>query len=300
MKLPNFLDWASLNQLRHSMGAPLAERFGKQQAVKDIALPPVPERLLGDGIEINFDDIDVLDDKTLGYKGYRVVVYIRDQPSYGRGRDSLPKFHLTYCKTLQKMKQMKRWERYVVNHRDDGKFKLNITDQGITKTVRLNVCQNCLGQIDWKGFQNEPDKSVRVRLVDNFSLSEFFAKYPRDLMAVRPTYTSDTAPINNYVKNWPEISTRTKQARGYRCEGCNTPFSGADSRFLDTHHRNGLKYDNADSNLAVLCIGCHAEEPMHAHMKADKRSVYVNVVVVSSQAACFNSSGRIRSGFNQT
>lgn len=271
MKLPNFLDWANLNHLRHSMGAPLAERFGMQQAAKDIALPPVPERLRGDGIEIDFDDIDVLSDKTLGYKGYRVVVYIRDQASYGRGRDTLPKFHLTYCSTLQKMKRMKRWERYVVNHRDDGKFKINITDQGITKTVRLNVCQWCLGQIDWNGFQNESDRSERLRLVENFSLSEFFDRYPRDLMAVRPEHTSDTAPTNHYVKNWPEISTRTKKAHGYKCEGCDTKFVGSDSRFLDTHHRNGLKYDNADSNLEVLCIGCHAEEPMHTHMKADTR-----------------------------
>jgi uncharacterized membrane protein YjjP (DUF1212 family) len=30
------------------------------------------------------------------------------------------------------------------------------------------------------------------------------------------------------------------------------------------------------------------------------KAVFVNVVVASSQAACFNSSGRIRSGFNQT
>jgi hypothetical protein len=253
------------------MGAPLADRFGEQRTMKGIALPPVPERLRGDGIEIEFDDIDVLDDKTLGYKGYRVLVYIRDVATYGRDRDSLPKFHLTYCNMLQKMKRMKRWERYVVNHRDDGKFKINITDQGITKTVRLNVCQWCLGQIDWKGFQSESDRGKRLQLVDGFSLSEFFEKYPRDLMAVRPHHTSDTAPTNDYVENWNEISAQTKKARGYRCEKCASTFVGVNARFLDTHHRNGQKHDNSEENLEVLCIGCHAKEPMHAHMKSDAR-----------------------------
>lgn len=271
MKLPNFLEWSSLNHLRHSMGAPLAERYGKQTVAKDIALPPIPERLRGDGIEIDFDDIEVLSDKTLGYKGYRVLVYIRDVGSYGRDRDALPKFHLTYCNTLQKMKRAKRWERYVVNHRDDGEFKINFTDQNVSKTVRLNVCQWCLGQIDWKGFQSISDRSAKLRLVEDFSLAEFFNKYPRDLLAIQPEHTSDTAPMNNYVENWPTISTQIKKARGYKCEGCGNKFSGTDSRFLDTHHRNGQKNDNTDSNLGVLCIGCHADEPMHSHMKADKR-----------------------------
>jgi len=28
-----------------------------------------------------------------------------------------------------------------------------------------------------------------------------------------------------------------------------------------------LKYDNNDENLEVLCIGCHAEQVQHAHLK---------------------------------
>ncbi len=30
---------------------------------------------------------------------------------------------------------------------------------------------------------------------------------------------------------------------------------------------NSLQYNNSTSNLKVLCIGCHAEEHNHQHMK---------------------------------
>lgn len=270
IKLPNFLHWSQLNQLRHTMGAPLAERFGKRQVAKEIALPPIPERLHGEGIDVAFDDIQVLEDGTLGYKGYRVLVYIRDVAAYGRSSE-LPKFHVTYCTKLEQMRRNNRWSKYVVANRDDGKFKINLTDQNISKTVRLSVCQRCLAEIAWKGFSFEMDKPSRTKAVGVFALSEFFEKYPRDLLAIKPDHTADTAPINEYVDNWQEISAQTKRTRSYRCEKCTRTFVGSNTRFLDTHHRNGLKYDNSEGNLEVLCIGCHAEEPMHAHLKTDLR-----------------------------
>jgi 5-methylcytosine-specific restriction endonuclease McrA len=81
-------------------------------------------------------------------------------------------------------------------------------------------------------------------------------------------HSSDTAPLNVYSQDWNEISERTKRQRGYRCAKCNTVLGQSDSKFLHVHHRNGQKHDNRESNLEVLCIGCHAEEPMHGHMRA--------------------------------
>jgi hypothetical protein len=34
------------------------------------------------------------------------------------------------------------------------------------------------------------------------------------------------------------------------------------------HHINGLKSDDSPENLRVLCIGCHAEQPSHGHMRS--------------------------------
>ena len=38
-------------------------------------------------------------------------------------------------------------------------------------------------------------------------------------------------------------------------------------KYCHTHHVDGDKSNNSSSNLQVLCIGCHAKQPVHAHVK---------------------------------
>ena len=266
-KLPNFLNWALLNTLRNEMKAPLSENFTPDPEFKPIDLT-IPELLRSTGVDINIDEISILDDGTLTYKGYRVLLYIRDIPSIA-GRDNMPKYHLTYCKTLETMHKNSRFNRYVVANSDSGEFQVNIIDSGIqSQTVRLNVCQNCLDKIHWQGFDiQKVARTKRLQLVSQFALVDFFKAYPRDLISVKPSHTSDTAPLNDYTVDWPNISKSIKIKHGYQCETCNVVLRNSESKYLHVHHRNGQKNDNRDSNLAVMCVACHAEQPMHGHMK---------------------------------
>jgi hypothetical protein len=266
IKLPDFLAWSAFNGLRHKMGAPLVEQFGVRHQVTEIELPDI-ERLQREGIDVSADEIQVLDDGTLAYKGYRVLVYIRDIQSIG-SRDNMPKYHFAHCRTLETMYRNQRSERYVVANSDSGMFQVNVMDGSIRpEQVRLNVCQNCLAHIHWKGFGMQIARPSRLLIVAQFRLTEFFAKYPRDLISSVPAHSSDTAPINTYTDDWAEVSSRTRSARGFRCEKCSIVLSSADSKYLHVHHRNGQKHDNRDGNLEVLCVGCHADEPLHGHMK---------------------------------
>ncbi|WP_368623423.1 HNH endonuclease [Paraburkholderia sp. BR13444] len=266
-KLPDFLTWSAFNGLRHKMGAPLVERFGATHVVTEIDLPVI-DRLKGDGIDVTADQIQVLDDGTLAYKGYRVLVYIRDVHAMGN-RDTMPKYHFAHCRTLEAMYRNQRSERYVVANSDSGLFHVNVMDGGVRpQQVRLQVCQNCLAHIRWKGFDMQAARPSRLSIVEQFKLTEFFVKYPRDLMSLQPGHSSDTAPINTYTDDWPEVSARTRSRRGYRCQRCSIVLAGVESKYLHVHHQNGQKHDNSDENLEVLCVGCHADEPLHAHMKA--------------------------------
>ncbi len=155
----------------------------------------------------------------------------------------------------------------MVANREDGYFQVNVVERGVTpQVVKLNVCQNCLDAIVWKGFRNDIDRSERVKRVAAFNLKEFFAKYPRDLIAVKPNHSSDTAPINDYTDDWGDVSERVKRARLYCCSSCKLELGQRRSRFLNVHHRNGLKHDNSEGNLELLCLRCHAKKPMHEHM----------------------------------
>ena len=265
-KLPNFLNWPSLDNLQKKMGAPLTDNFLLTPVYSEIS---IIDQLNTSGIEIDLDEISVHEDGTLLYRGYRGLLHIRDITSIS-GDTRMPRYHLAYCQTLEKMKRNSRFDKYVVAQTTSGEFMVNIIDREIiSQNVRLNVCQNCLDKIRWKGFSiTRMPRSERQKRVDEFSLPEFFKEYPRDMIGAKPAYTATTAPLNTYSQNWDKLSKELRRKRGYQCEFCREFFGQNESQFLHVHHRNGLKNDNRNSNLAVLCIACHAQQPEHGHIKA--------------------------------
>lgn len=264
-KLPDFLSWGLLNTMRKKMGAPLAKPFVMSHQHTTLEIPII-EQLNSGGVEVDFDEISVHDDGTLLYRGYRGLLHIRDINDDAK----MPKYHLAYCITLETMRGKSRLNRYVVAQTVSGEFRINIIDKTIiSKKVRLDVCQNCLDRIRWKGFSKlDMSSNERHHRVKDFSLADFFKEYPRDLIGLKPSHTADTAPLNDYPENWAQLSKEIRVFRGLQCEACRKRVSSSDLRFLHVHHINGLKYDNRNENLKVLCIACHAEQPLHGHLKS--------------------------------
>ena len=266
--LPSFLNDDYFNSLRTQMGARLSDSFKVVQPLRVIELPEVRRRLLGDGVDVDPNEVTVLPDGTFAYKNLRVLVYIRDVASYG-DRQSQPRYHLCNCTTLEQMRAANRWRRYVVANRDDGLFQVNIIDGSgrRAESLRLDVCQNCLSSLGWNGFHFALSPADRARRVSGFALPDFFERFPRDLHLTTPDQSTDTAEINDYPDNWPEISEERKRLSGYQCAACSLRLSLRQSRFLHVHHLNGQKNECNAENLQVLCIRCHADEPLHGHLK---------------------------------
>jgi hypothetical protein len=269
-KLINFFEVPHFNQLRFEMQAPEAKRYKACNETKLLDEESI-RRLGQEGIDVDLKDVVTLKDNTLSYKGQRVLVYIRDVMHY-RKENNLPRYHIAYCKKLEEMRSNGRWARYVVANREDGYFQVSINNT-LHKSERLDVCQYCLEALRWNNFTAyRYNKSERRNIVSNFSIVDFFIKYPKSLFSITPIYTSDTAPSNTYSSNWPLLSENLKQERGYRCgtSNCNITLDGKDRRFLHVHHINGIRNDNSKNNLEVLCYRCHANEPLHSHMKSTK------------------------------
>jgi hypothetical protein len=264
MKLPNFLDSPILNQLRHAMGARRAERFGPEIKIDAIELP-VSWTLSDAGIDVALPEVAKLKNGTLGYQDTRVVLYIRDA-----WYDDQPKFHIAFCSRLKDMERDGKYGKYVAASAGTGEFLVRprTGDKlGPIQPIKLKVCRLCLDLLNWQGYETARDENEKKEWVAEFSLAEFFERYPRDLIPRRPAHTAETAPPNEYPDDWEKISWSTRKASGFRCEKCAVHLPPPDCRFLDVHHRNGLKYDSSPANLQVLCIGCHADEPQHEHMK---------------------------------
>ncbi|PJE05552.1 MULTISPECIES: HNH endonuclease signature motif containing protein [Legionella] len=269
VKLVDFFNFAPLNKLRHSMVAELVQEFKFDTGIS-LLEDDFIKMLDGDGIEIeSLEEIDFRGDKTLGYKGQRVLIYIRDVHSF-REEIRMPKFHISTCDTLVTMWKKRRSERYVLYRKENGIFPVNIFKAGKAdiRHEKLNVCRNCLTNLNWNNYTQK--RHARDSLVSEFSIAKFFEIFPKSLLSVKPTYDADNAPLNDYTANWNEISKDAKRKAGYRCENtiCRIDLTGRHSQYLHVHHIDGQRNNNKKHNLKVLCVKCHAHEPDHGHMKS--------------------------------
>jgi hypothetical protein len=266
MRLPDFTDDPGLIALRRSMGAEAPGSFSPSYRPDKLTLAEL-EQLATEGKDVSIDDVVVLKDGTLSYKDSRVLVYIRDV----KENHDNPRFHVADCATLEWMRQISRFGRYVVTTREDGRFLVNRVSNNnkiFSREISLKICQNCLNKLDFDGFSFALSQSDKTRIVQRFRIRRFFEKYPRSLLHSRPKGDASTAPIDNYPPDFAHISKRVREQRGWRCECCRRDFSQTkDRKYLHVHHKNGMKNENHEANLQVLCLGCHANQPQHGHLQ---------------------------------
>src|SRR6185295_14954010 len=124
------------------------------------------------------------------------------------------------CTTLQRMRTHNRFDRYVVSIRTDGKFDMNFVRWGNIKKAGvkdLKVCKYCLRKLSYKGYGTY-GATKNSEIFTTFSINDFFTLFPRSHIAQKPRYTSASAPLNDYPKDWAEISERHRRNKGYVCE----------------------------------------------------------------------------------
>ena len=225
---------------------------------------------LQEGIEIELSEVDVAPGGLLTYKGEQIILYIKDTNKSEEVNLYYPeestRFHLADCQTLREMKRKGRFERYIVTQRQDGKFKVDWKDfdTGAMGEVEaeLKVCKNCLTSLNYNNYKD--NRTERNNIWVDFAIDGFLRNYST-FFPSKPSRTESTALIDRYVKDWPNISTRTRELRGWTCECCNL-YLPRNTSYLHVHHRSGVKTDNSDNNLEVLCALCHTKRPYHTHM----------------------------------
>jgi len=261
LKLPDFGWYSSFEQLVQSIGATETVEIGELGWAE----------LAGRGIDIDdLEDIQIHEDTTLTFHGYRVLVYIRDQYVRQDGLQPPYRYHVSDCKTLQNMRKKKRFGRYVATNRKDGLFMVNYFHLGANEPIEegaqreLHVCMNCLDALNWNHYTDKSFTQKRV-IWRSFSPATFFEIYQTKI-SVLPSYNEFDAPLNQYVEGWDALSKHAKVSRNWICEECTIDLT-AHREFLHTHHVDGNKANNLRSNMAVLCIRCHAKQPDHQHLR---------------------------------
>ncbi|MEH6585211.1 MAG: HNH endonuclease signature motif containing protein [Halioglobus sp.] len=221
------------------------------------------------GVEVSLEDLES-EQGLLSVRGRQVILFIPDHafrveqvfdvPSQGN------KFHIADCKTLETMRERKRFERYKVTNNLSGEFPIFGTGESsnrqIEGTAELNVCKNCLNMLNYEGAKNT-SVAGRNSIVDVFSIADFFVTYS-SVFKNLPRQLIDQAK-KGYSPDWDEVSARVRSGAGDTCQCCEVDLTSKKS-LLHAHHISGDKRDNAPRNLVALCADCHRKEPYHGHM----------------------------------
>lgn len=194
------------------------------------------------------------------------VTYIRDRAKNDNKYSYNYKFHICKCATINNFIEkgfyhVKYYKFFVksvhikkIRQKFEYIFPIHYNDIRKNGSEKMKVCKKCLWELNYKGFRMA-SLSMKDKIVENFDLLEFYKEYGTLLPL------NDGIPewlLNEYSKNWPEISRRIRENANWKCKKCGLDCRGQKHN-LHVHHVNRLRSDNRDENLWVLCKWCHQE-----------------------------------------
>lgn len=208
---------------------------------------------------LNIEDVDINDirknikftDKGIflidefDNKEYQVFLYKLD---YHLSKYGKPRFHIRECRiiqdfvnsgTLKSEYRRANTEPVLVKDMDDNMREVEVCD--------LPLCKYCMNM-------------VQGEYTANMTSADFVEILKRADDSYDESRNKDVeVDIFGYTKDWVKISLAYRELHEYTCEKCGLRITDPfDQLFMQTHHKNGNKADNRQSNLQCLCIRCHA------------------------------------------
>jgi hypothetical protein len=188
VKLPNFLEDADLNALRTRMGATELGSYRLSWNPHRFTVGEL-EELIHAGIDVRYiDEVRALPDRTLSYKDRRVVLYLRDVPVVRaalRPANEPLVYHVADCGIVRAMRTLEKTAPLAVSAREDGLFGVNLLDGELQSASfeRLAVCEECLIELCFENYSRAMAPEERVRARRGFTMTAFFERYRRNLVA---------------------------------------------------------------------------------------------------------------------
>lgn len=101
---------------------------------------------------------------------------------------------------------------------------------------------------------------------------EFYESLDKESIFTEEVVQTD---IFGYTLHWESISNAYRRKQNYICERCGIQVDKKDKRFIHTHHKDGDKLNNSESNLECLCISCHSQVDKNHTEKTNQRDLEI-------------------------
>jgi hypothetical protein len=188
--------------------------------------------------DIEYSKIKNIDKRFFYINGEDVFLMFAYKKSYNTIEyNALPKYHVCQCKTRNEYNHFTYASSMPVEvYCRDQKKKLEGLQQ-------LKLCSNCA---------SASQKNFYRLLAKGKPWYEYVIQYANSQNEI-----STKTKSNGYVVMWKQISEAIRERVGFCCEKCKINLN-KETYYLEVHHKDFIKMNNASNNLIALCVLCHA------------------------------------------
>lgn len=171
--------------------------------------------------------------------------------------DDYPRFHLKKCSVIANFIDKGIFHHFYIWANDRYTDVIDRDTEELHTDVVLKLCSRC--------------KNLMKDDIENTTL-EFYESLDKESIFKEEIVQTD---IFGYTLYWQSISNAYKRKQNYTCEQCGIQVEKKDRRFIHTHHKNGDKLNNSESNLECLCILCHSQVDKNHTEKTNPRDLEI-------------------------